>query len=108
MYPVEVRITPDPTPFVGTWYGEKRLDVRPSAVMVTTDSRAAATTAVMSASVAPAEPVFTAWALEAGPVGWLSWVPTRTAAVPVEASVAESTLTARSVPSPRARRGRAV
>src|SRR5215207_4508817 len=99
-------MTPEPTPVVGTWNGENRLVVRPSEVIVTTDSRAAATTAVMSVSPASV-PVVTVRAFDAeageAAVGVPATFAWSTAAVPVEARTAERRLTPTTPAAPRSR-----
>ncbi len=90
-------MTPEPTPVVGMEKGEKRPLLTPSAVMVTTDSRAAATTSVMSSS----EVDWTVRAFDAGVVVVPPSAPTRTAAVPPDARAADRTLTARRPARPR-------
>src|SRR6185295_7806291 len=97
MYPFEVRITPDPTPVLGTVNGP--FEVTPFEVIVTTDLRAVATTAVMS-SASGAVSTARVLAVAAGAAAGAA-VEARNAAVPVEARTAESRLTPRSPARPR-------
>src|SRR4029079_2251177 len=88
---------PEPTPVLGTVNGP--FVVVPSAVIVTTDLRASATTAVMSpASLAVSTP--RVFAVAAGAAG-VEPPPVRTAAVPVEARMAERRLAPKSPARPR-------
>ena len=89
---------PEPTPVVGTANGEKLLVVRPFAVIVTTDSRAAATIAVMSSVVST---VVTVRPLAGVEAAGLSLARSSTTAVPVEASTADRMLIANRPARPR-------
>src|SRR5215208_8318599 len=95
---------PDPTHVVGTENGDSpRRDI-PSAVTVTTDGRAAATTSAMSAGSLPV-PVTTAFGVGdelTPPVGAEPAIVSR-APVDPAAMVAERIDTARSMRSPRGR-----
>src|ERR1051325_5539419 len=90
-------MSPEPTPVVGTEKGP--FEETPFEVMVTTDLRAEATTAVMSSLSGV---VLTARVLAVGLTGLAGGaLATRTAAVPVEARTAERRLTPRSPARPR-------
>ena len=83
---------PEPTPVVGTEKGESPFTDMPSAVIVTTDSRAVATMPVRS-SVAALLPVTAAFGVAAdvaaGAAGVAPRMPPTSAVVPTDASVAD-------------------
>src|SRR5512140_315574 len=96
-------MTPDPTPVVGTWNGEKPFELTPFAVIVTTEAWAAETTAVMSS---PETVCLTVVAFWVGLGAVVAVVPpprlaVMRAAVPPEARTAERRLTASRPASPR-------
>jgi hypothetical protein len=108
MYPSAVRITPDPTPDDGIC--AKPRDEKPSEVMVTTESRTAATTSVSSgagAALALDAAAATAAASVGADDGADRSGPATSAAVPPAASIAESRTTAAMPTIPPARTRRA-
>src|SRR3954453_11622951 len=109
MYPSAVRIPPDQTPDDGICANPR--DENPSDVMVTTESRTAATTAVSSgvvAALALDAAAATAGAPAGAAVGAERSGPATSAAVPPAASIAESSTTAAmpNIPPRRARGSR--